>query len=155
MSGSTSPIIGKTPHRITSIDVSSEGKYVAGIGKASEVYIWNIQNQRREFLLNDPQSDKHASVVAFSPQGRFVSVGYQDGTMMVWDLNKAKADPTYLPEKFLTHSSKISDVEFSNDGTMLIVGSLDKTATLWKIRDEEYRGYGNDKEFPYLNPSTI
>ncbi len=155
MSGATSPLIGKTPYRITSLDVSGEGKYVAGIGKSSEVYIWNIQNQRREFLLNDPQSDKHATAVAFNPQGRFVCVGYQDGTMMVWDLNKVKEDPTYLPEKFLNHGSKISDVEFSADGSLLVVGSLDKSATLWTIRDEEYRGYGNDKEFPFLNPKYI
>jgi WD40 repeat protein len=152
MSGATSPIIGKTPHDIHDIDISSEGKYLAGIGKSSEVWIWNIQNQRREFLLNDPQSDKHATAVAFNPKGRFVAVGYQDGTMMVWDLNKSKEDPTYLPEKFLNHGSKISDVEFSDDGTLLVVGSLDKTATLWTIRDEEYRGYGNYKEFPYTNP---
>jgi WD40 repeat protein len=75
--------------------------------------------------------------------------------MMVWDLNKVKEDPTYLPEKFLNHSSKISDVEFSADGSLLVVGSLDKTATLWTVRDEEYRGYNNDKEFPFLNPKYI
>jgi len=150
--GGSSPIIGKTPYRLTDIDISSGGKYVAGIGKSSEVWIWNIQNQRREFLLNDPQSDKHATAVAFNPQGRFVAIGYQDGTLMVWDLNKVQDNPQYTPEKFLSHGSKISDVEFSQDGAMLVVGSLDKTASLWKIRDEAYRGYGNDKEFPYLSP---
>lgn len=152
MGGASSPIIGKTPYRLTSIDVSSEGKYVAGIGKSSEVWIWNIQSQRREFLLNDPQTDKHATAVAFNPQGRFVAVGYQDGTLMFWDLNKVKDNPTYLPEKFLHHGAKISDLEFSQDGTMLIAGSLDKSATLWNIRNETFRGYGNAKEFPYLDP---
>ncbi|MFK7797349.1 MAG: hypothetical protein AB8E82_07840 [Aureispira sp.] len=155
MSGSASPVIGKTPYRLTSLDISSEGKYIAGVGKSSEVWIWNIQNQRREFLLNDPQSDKHATAVEFNPQGRFVAVGYQDGTLMVWDLNKVQADPTYLPEKFLQHSSKISDIEFSKDGTMMIAGSLDKSATLWTIRNEDYRGYGNEKEFPYLGAKYI
>jgi WD40 repeat protein len=155
MSGSASPVIGKTPYRLTSLDISSEGKYIAGVGKSSEVWIWNIQNQRREFLLNDPQSDKHATAVEFNPQGRFVAVGYQDGTLMIWDLNKVQADPTYLPEKFLQHSSKISDIEFSKDGTMMIAGSLDKSATLWTIRNEDYRGYGNEKEFPYLGAKYI
>lgn len=149
MSGSSSPIIGKTPYRLTSIDISSEGKYIAGVGKSSEVWIWNIQNQRREFLLNDPRSDKHATAVAFNPQGRFAAIGYQDGTLMIWDLNRVQADPTYLPERYLYHGSKISDLEFSDDGTMLIAGSLDKTATLWTIRDENYRNYGGVKEFPY------
>ncbi|BDS13506.1 nSTAND1 domain-containing NTPase [Aureispira anguillae] len=149
--GTSSPIIGKTPYRLTSLDVSSNGKYVAGIGKSSEVWIWNLQNQSREFLLNDEQNNKHATAVAFNSQGRFVAVGYQDGTMMIWDLNRVQNDPSYLPERFLHHGSKISDLEFSKDGTMLIVGSLDKTATLWTIRNEEYRGYGNEKEFPYLS----
>ncbi len=155
MSGSASPVIGKTPYRLTALDISSEGKYIAGVGKSSEVWIWNIQNQRREFLLNDPQSDKDATAVEFNPQGRFVTVGYQDGTLMIWDLNKVQADPTYLPEKFLQHGSKISDIEFSKDGTMMIVGSLDKSATLWTIRNDDYRGYGNEKEFPYLGAKYI
>ncbi|MFT5646600.1 MAG: WD40 repeat protein, partial [Aureispira sp.] len=150
MDGATSPIIGKTPYRLTALDVSSNGEYLAGIGKSSEVWIWNLKNQRREFLLNDPRSEKNATAVAFNPQGRFVAVGYQDGTMMIWDMNKVNEDPTYLPEKFLQHGSSISDVEFNKDGTMLIVGSLDKTATLWTIRDEKFRGYGDAKEFPYL-----
>lgn len=148
--GTTSPIIGKTPYRLTSLDVSSNGKYVAGIGKSSEVWIWNLQSQSREFLLNDEQNSKHATAVAFNPQGRFVAVGYQDGTMMIWDLNKVKDDATYLPERYLQHGAKISDLEFSKDGTMLIVGSLDKTATLWTVRNEDFRGYNNEKEFPYL-----
>lgn len=152
MSGATSPLIAKTPYEVTDLDVSTEGKYIAGIGKSPEVWIWNIQNQRREFLLNDPQSDKHATAVAFNPQGRFVAVGYQDGSIMVWDLNELSEKPNYLPEKFLNHGSKISDLEFSKDGTMLVAGSLDKSATLWKIRDEAYRGANNFKEFPYLNP---
>ena len=152
MDGATSPIIAKTPERLTSIDVSSDGKYVAGVGKTDIVNIWNIQNQRREFELKDGQSDKFATAVAFNPQGRFVCVGYQDGTIIIWDLNRMQNDPNYTPEKFLNHSSKISDVAFSEDGSMLVVGSLDKSATLWKIRDEAYRGYENFEEFPYTNP---
>lgn len=150
MDGATSPIIGKTPYRLTSLDISSNGEYLAGVGKSSEVWIWNLKNQRREFLLNNPRSEKHATAVAFNPQGRFVAVGYQDGTMMIWDMNKVNNNPTYLPEKFLHHGSSISDVEFSKDGTMLIVGSLDKSATLWTVRNEKYRGYNDAKEFPYL-----
>ncbi len=151
-SGSSSPIIGQTPFKITSIDLSSEGKFVAGIGLSSEVWIWNIQSQRREYLLNNPKSDKYATAVAFNPQGRFIAVGYQDGTMMVWDLNKVDENPTYIPEKFLSHGSKISDVEFSPDGTKLLVGSLDGSATLWAIRNLQFKGYDDEQEFPYLNP---
>ncbi len=152
LEGATSPIIGKTPERLTSIDVSSDGKYVAGVGKTDVVDVWNIQNQRREFELKDAQSDKFATAVAFNPQGRFVCVGYQDGTLIIWDLNRLQNESNYAPEKFLNHNSKISDVAFSPDGSMLVVGSLDKTATLWNIRDDEYRGYENFKEFPYTNP---
>lgn len=152
MGGASSPIIAKTPYRATDLDISADGKYVAAIGKSSEVWIWNLANQRREFLLNDPQNDKDATAVAFNPKGRFVAVGYQDGTLMVWDLNKLNEDPTHLPQRFLEHGAKISDLAFSNDGSMLVVGSLDKKATLWTIRNEKYRGGLEKKEFPYLDP---
>jgi len=152
MSNSSSPIIGKTPFKVTSIDVSSSGKYVAGLGRSSEVWIWNIQNQRREFLLNNPKSDKHATAVAFNPKGRFVAVGYQDGTLMIWDLNKLNQNRNYLPEKFLNHAAKISAMAFNQSGTKLVVGSLDGTATLWEVRNNEFKGYNDEQEFPYLNP---
>lgn len=152
MSGSSSPLIGQTPFKITNIELSSEGKYVAGIGYSSEVWIWNIKNQRREYLLNNPKSNTHATAIAFNPQGRFMAVGYQDGTLMVWDLNEVNKNPTYTPEKFLNHSAKIVDVEFSEDGTKLVAGSLDKTATLWIIRDLQFKGYNDQQEFPYLGP---
>jgi WD40 repeat protein/energy-coupling factor transporter ATP-binding protein EcfA2 len=152
LSGGSSPIIGETPFKVTSIDIASNGKYVAGIGSSSEVWIWNIDNQLREYLLSDPKSNKHATSVDFNPQGRFVAVGYQDGTLMVWDLNKVEENPAYVPEKFLNHGAGIEDVEFSADGTQLVVGSMDGTATLWSIRDLDYKGYGDDREFPYLSP---
>ena len=145
LSGGASPIIGKTPFRVTRIDVSSEGKYIAGSGKSSEVWIWNIQNQRREFKLDDPNSDKMATAVSFNPQGRFAAVGYQDGTVMLWDLNKVNANKNYRPEKFLFHGAKISDIDFSPDGTKLVVGSFDGTASLWTVRNNQFKGYDDDQ----------
>lgn len=150
VSGGSSPVIGETPHKITAIDLSSNGKYVAGVGSSPEVWIWNIENQLREYLLSNPKSNSSATAVAFNPKGRFVAVGYQDGSAMVWDLNKLEADPAYVPEKLTNHSAGITSVAFSPDGTQLVVGSSDATASLITIRDLAYKGYGDAQEFPYL-----
>jgi len=151
VSDGVSRLIGKMPHKITHIEVSKDGKYLVGIGKSSKVFIWNLQNQSLEFLLKPPRSNRHPTAAAFDPTGRFLAVGYQDGAIMIWDLNEVKNNPAYFPERFIYHRSKISDIAFSNDGSLLIAGSLDKTATLWFFRDKKHLGANNDKEFPYLS----
>jgi WD40 repeat protein len=65
-------------------------------------------------------------------------------------LNQVKQNLAYYPEQFLNHRAMISDIKFSPDGSLFIVGSLDKTATLWRLWDKTYLGAENDKEFPYL-----
>lgn len=153
MNGESTPLVEQTEFRVTSMDISANGKYIAGAGKSSQVWIWNIQKGKREFVLEDPRSNMHATSVAINPQGRFVAVGYRDGTLMIWDMEKFKGNSSYIPEERLrNHSAAIADLEFSKDGKMLIAGSLDKTATLWTIRDEAQAGETEYKEFPYKDP---
>jgi WD40 repeat protein len=152
MDGGSTPIIKNIPHQLTRTALSSGDKYLAGIGKSSEVWIWDIKNQRRDFVLNNPHSEKRPTAVTFDPLDRFVVVGYQDGSIMIWDLVELNNNPNYFPKKLVYHQSSISAVNFNHEGTSLIVGSLDKTATLWTIRDKKDRGYYNQKELPYLNP---
>jgi WD40 repeat protein len=146
-------IIEKTPYRLNALNISNDGKYLAGVGKSSEVWVWNLKDQCHEFILSPPYHQKHARALAFSPQGRFIAVGYQNGLIIIWDMHKMNLDPNYLPIRLFQHKHSISDLEFNKNETMLLVGSLDKTATLWTIQNKKYEGENNDNEFPYLDPS--
>ncbi|MCP4438241.1 MAG: hypothetical protein GY810_04790 [Aureispira sp.] len=153
LKGESTPIIEETDFMIRSIVPSQDGNYLAGVGKSSEVPIWNIKTQKQEFTLKDPRTEITATAVAISPKGRFVVVGYQDGSIRIWDMNKySDYEEGESPERMLYHNATISDLEFSKDGTILVVGSLDKSATLWTIRDTDHAGEDNDKEFPFEDP---
>lgn len=152
MKGESTPIITKIPDRIKSIQISTDGKYLAGIG-TYKVWIWDILNQELEFSLDHPKNNKYTTAIAFDPSDAFLAVGYHNGVLVIWDLAQVKNDSTYLPERFFSHESAIYNIAFNQEGTLLLAGSLDKTATLWNFRDKNYLGYNNDKEFPYLATS--
>lgn len=152
--GSTS-IIERMPYRIASLAISNDGKYLAATGKSSEVWVWNLTSQCHDFILNASSWEKNATAVAFSPDKNLVAVGYQSGTLIVWDLNKINVDSTYTPKNLWRHKAYISDLEFNKDGTLLLAGSFDRTATIWTMYDKKYNGNNMDRIFPYLDPSYI
>ncbi|AFC24038.1 WD40 repeat domain-containing protein [Saprospira grandis] len=157
MKGEVTPIVERTPYRVTSIAVSADGQHVAGAGGSPDVSIWNIKSGQEDFKLENPYNKRNATAVAISPTGRFVAVGYQDGSLLIFDIyhykNGLDQDGNrYIPERLVYHSAKISDLSFSDDGTMLVVGSLDKRATLWQIWNQAYENYDNEEEFPFKDP---
>lgn len=145
-------IIGTTPYQLKSIEISKDGQYVVGVGRSSETILWNIKDQCSAYFLKHPRNNKDVTAAAFDPTSRFLVLGHQNGTVLIWDLNQVKQNLAYYPERFLNHQAMISDIEFSPDGSLFIVGSLDKTATLWRLWDKAHLGAENNQEFPYLAP---
>jgi hypothetical protein len=64
--------------------------------------------------------------VAFSPDGKTVFTGSDDGTARLW--NAETGQPLGIPMK---HEQLVSSVAFSPDGTQVVTGSYDGTARLW------------------------
>ena len=77
-------------------------------------------------------SARHCSIkrrsraVAFSPDGKTVLTGSDDGTARLWDAATGKPIGPPLP-----HQDAVNAVAFSPDGKTVLTGSWDKTARLW------------------------
>jgi hypothetical protein len=76
-------------------------------------------------LAGDQENGPVFSVV-FSPNGKLLASGGQDGTMRLWDIATGK-----VVRRFKGHEKPVSSVAFSSGGKLLASGSQDKTVRLW------------------------
>jgi len=84
---------------------------------------WQPYHVRLRDVLSYADS---VDAVAFSPDGRTIATGSDDGTARLWDAATGQA----IGSPF-QHASTVQAVAFSPDGKTLLTGCEDKTARLW------------------------
>jgi WD40 repeat protein/serine/threonine protein kinase len=72
--------------------------------------------------------------VAFSPDGRWIASGSQDGVVTVWNVEGQKQFA------FQAHKRHVRCVAFRSDGQRLATASWDKTAKVWEFDPQRAQG---------------
>ncbi|CAN0510191.1 unnamed protein product, partial [Phaeothamnion confervicola] len=70
-----------------------------------------------------------ATAVAFSPNGKCLASGTEDGAVALWDIERG----SLLWEPLKGHWGRVSSVAFSDDGRLLLSCSWDATLRIWDI----------------------
>jgi WD40 repeat protein len=102
------------------------GPTAEGLGIA--VYIWNLQGKEgtARWILDVPSG--HISSVAFSPDGRTLLIGQENGSIALWKLDGEKLQRI---AELAAHKSNVNVLVFSPDGKKLISGGYDHQICVW------------------------
>ncbi len=75
-----------------------------------------------------PAHEAPVTSVAYSPDGRYIVTGSEDGTARLWDV--ATSEPLVCLE---TEEGQVLTVAFAPDGRTVATGHSDKTIRLWSV----------------------
>jgi WD40 repeat protein/serine/threonine protein kinase len=103
-----------------SMAYSPDGKRLAGASEDG-VKLWDAATGQELLTLK-----AYGRKVAFSPDGKQLVTGLDEGTLKVWDVSTGQE---LLPLK--GHSARITGAAFSSDGKRLVSASQDQTVKVW------------------------
>ncbi len=116
------------------VAISSDGYYLATAGR--HLKLWDIRNPKEIVEVETFPHDKSVLLwtVDFSPDGKWLACGDENGRLKVWDVQHQK-----LIQSLKADSDKILSVRFSDDSRFLASTGLYRH-TLWLL--PEWKLYG-------------
>jgi WD40 repeat protein len=133
---------------VESVAFSPDRKYVLTGSADKTAILWDTATGAQVRTFSDPpttvartsvEMKRSNHSVAFSPDGKYVLTGSDDGTPRLWDTATGT-----LVRTFSGHTNIVRSVAFSPDGKYVLTGSLDGTARLWDTATgDEVRSFGS------------
>jgi WD40 repeat protein len=106
-------------------------------------YAYGRLADQPQFPVMNEDTLQPQGTTAFSPDGRLLACGSEDGAVRLYDVSSRQV----LGEPLTGHGGAVTSVAFSPDGKLLASGSKDKTVRLWdvanrKVLREPLTGHG-------------
>jgi energy-coupling factor transporter ATP-binding protein EcfA2 len=122
--------------KINDLDISNDGKYMAGAGSDGRIYVWDLTNNNANIPYPDYPNAGYTAI-RFSRDSKYLVLGELDGMISLFNT------ATQTRERvFSDNQAQISDIKFSPNGDYLAVSSFNKTIRVWNMR--------NLKDQPYV-----
>lgn len=122
--------------------LATAGRNVAaGIARGEGSTLLNLWDVGRGSLLRKlPAPGGKAELLTFSPDGRTLAAGGEDGKLTLWDLTEAAA--IVQARTIDAHKAEVTSLVFAPDGKTLASGSEDRSIVLWNVESgQQTRSY--------------
>jgi len=110
---------------ITDAAYSPDGKLI-GVSSTLGVSLYQAESLEKLIFM---ETGSAVGSIAFSPDGKSLAAGMEDGGLQLWNLDGS------LVRSLEGHTAKVTTVAFSPDGTLLASGSADMSVRLWQVSD--------------------
>ncbi len=120
------------PYELKSIDISPDGKRLAGAAWTGTVVLVNLDDYSYTTLVDD--SNMRILSVRFTPDGSGVAYGGEDkenkrGFVRLFNFT------TRETRYFSGHRAGVNDIEFSPDGALMASAGADKRLLMWVLEN--------------------
>lgn len=123
-------ITDRTRSQIKAVTFSPDGQLLASAGV--HVKLWNVRNRQEIATLRD---EKWALAVDFSPDKEQLAVGYEDGTVKIWNVQRQRVVATREGD-----ARHVFSVKFSQDSQLLASAGYHGEIRLWDVAEWQHRG---------------
>jgi len=127
---STATEVIKSTVKFSAIDLSPDGKTLAGVGMDAErnglLYTWNIVNNFAPTILRVATRDP-ITAVSYTPDGTQIIVGLQSGLVKIITRG-------IVVRELSGHSGPIEHIRFNHSGQFMATASKDFTVRLWNFK---------------------
>ncbi|MEN8251674.1 MAG: hypothetical protein ABFS32_22335, partial [Bacteroidota bacterium] len=124
--------------KVNDLNISPDGRYMAGAGANGEIFVWDINNNN-ELVPYLGNSKAEYTSIRFSSDGKYLVVGELGG-----NINLFNTSTKSLIRIFADFQQMVTDIKFSPDGHYMAVSSYAKQIRVWNMRNLSDQPYVMD-----------
>ncbi|MGQ9564539.1 MAG: WD40 repeat domain-containing protein, partial [Thermogutta sp.] len=113
---------------IRQVVFSDDGSLLAAAGGLGRVLLWDARSLQKRAEI--PASSRRLHTAAFSPDGRFLIVGGDDGVVSLWRLD---ATPIQTVAQFKVAEGAVTSLAFCENGQLIAAGTTRNVIHLWDV----------------------
>ena len=123
-------VIRSNDTNIGNVAFSPDGLHIVEAGGESKVaHVWDARSGELVRTLRPDGGDWWVNIAAYSPDGRTIATGLEDGTVRLWDANTGAMVAT------LEHRAgqAVYALGFARNGALLATAGRDMTIAIWDV----------------------
>lgn len=128
LSARTSVDVSTGSVAVTSIELSPNNRFLAGLSRNGEVLVWDPEERSDRITIG--AEGKFISSLRFNPGQNQLCVGYSDGIVEIWNLDERK-----LLTTLTAHATGINNIRFNGKLAQMATTATDGTLKVWDTND--------------------